>query len=101
MHTTTTTTNTKVSKEINSTGVSGLDNLTIPQISGALCFRNPDPIGALRMQNASSLHWERRQYDAKRAAKPNHHSTSAWCSKDKKKEPTVRFAVPLATPDRE
>lgn len=101
MHTTTTN-NTEVSKEINWTGVSGLENLTIPQISGALCFRNPDPLGALRMQNASSLHWERRQYDAKRAAKPNHHhSTSAWCPKDKKKKKKVSLAEPLATPDCE
>lgn len=95
MHTTTTTTtttnNTEVSKEINSTGVSGLENLTIPQLSGALCFRNPDPIVALRMQNAGSLHWERRQYDAKRAAKPKHRSTHAWCSKDKKRETKAKF----------
>ncbi|KKY21863.1 hypothetical protein UCDDS831_g04118 [Diplodia seriata] len=104
MHTnndnTTTTTTNEVSQEINSTRLCGMrDKLTIAQISGAMCSGSNDPVGALRMQNAGSLYWERRKYNAEKAARARHQSTDDWLSEMEsprsKRKSVIRFTEPL------
>lgn len=93
-----TSTEPKVPKQINPTSTTFPWDPTDEEVEAATTTN--DPIGALRLQRASSLDWEIRQYARRKAAERDHRVTASHESRSQPnflRKVTIKFAEILPT----